>query len=723
MWHACSAVLGAPPSRRAARLMLALAVLLPGANAGAQDDASPARRARPERRSEAYEDTIQITAQRVPESVLSTPAAVTVIDGAELARRGVRDLAGALAGVPGVSIGPGGDGGPASSVPEFMGLREFDAFLLVVDGVPWGGAFNPALSTVDLTDLDRIEVMRGAAPVMYGATSFVGVIHVLHRQAGAPGRAAELYGGSYGSGGGSFTTALRDLGGWHQSLAVRAERQGYKDDRTQFDRGHLLYRGAKTTANGGFRFDFDGTLLNQEPASPTPRAGAVLTPLVPLDSNQNPRDAKLDEERFHLVGAYDRTLGKGSWSTTLSYTHSTRDTLRGFLAALENTDPNAAGFRQDLSQNDVYFDSHVALDLSPDVRVVAGVDHLYGMARAESTTFDYFVPLTGGEPDVSAADEDMAFDLEDERNFSGLYGQVEWTPVPRLRVQVGARLNHTVEDREAEEEEIGGGEEPGEEEEGGTDKRDTTRGSGVVGVSWLAWEAGADGLWLYADVRDTFKPAALDFGPEAEPEILEPETATSYEIGAKGRMAGGRCVWDVSAFQMDFENLVLSQVRNGLPMLVNAGAERFRGIELETRVTLVENLVGQLAYSLHDARFEDFLREFDGVPRQLSGNKLEMSARHLGGLGLIWSPPRGLFGSVVANYTGERFLNARNTALAPDFTTLSAGLGYRTERWDLRLDGYNLTDERDPVAESELGDAQYYRQPARSVRLSWAARF
>jgi hypothetical protein len=51
-----------------------------------------------------------------------------------------------------------------------LGLHEFDAFLLIVDQVPWGGAFNPAISTLDLTDVERIEVLKGSAPVMYGAT-------------------------------------------------------------------------------------------------------------------------------------------------------------------------------------------------------------------------------------------------------------------------------------------------------------------------------------------------------------------------------------------------------------------------------------------------------------------------------------------------------------------------------------------------------------------------
>src|SRR5215203_111522 len=142
-------------------------------------------------------ETIQVTATRVPEDVEAVPASVTVISGDELRARGATDLPNALSLVAGVSAAPGGDSGPAGSVPEMWGLREFDAFLLVVDDVPWGGAFNPSLTTLDLTDVDRIEVMRGAAPVLYGATSFVGIIHVIHRQAGEGERTARIWGGSH----------------------------------------------------------------------------------------------------------------------------------------------------------------------------------------------------------------------------------------------------------------------------------------------------------------------------------------------------------------------------------------------------------------------------------------------------------------------------------------------------------------------------------------------
>src|ERR1700741_1835931 len=139
---------------------------------------------------------VEVTSSKLPESVDIAPAMVTIIDGDEMRARGAVALRTALALTAGADSGPGGDNGPAGSVPGFWGLKEFDAFLLVVDGVPYGGAFNPALTTLDLTNVKRIEVLRGAAPVTFGATSFVGVIHVIHYAPGETPSRGMLAGGS-----------------------------------------------------------------------------------------------------------------------------------------------------------------------------------------------------------------------------------------------------------------------------------------------------------------------------------------------------------------------------------------------------------------------------------------------------------------------------------------------------------------------------------------------
>lgn len=116
---------------------------------------------------------VEVTATRFPEDPSKVPSSITVYSAKELTERGAMDLRSALALAAGVIVAPGGDSGPASAVPEFWGLKEFDAFLLVVDGIPLGGAFNPALSTLSLEGVERIEVQRGAAPDLVTGHEFL----------------------------------------------------------------------------------------------------------------------------------------------------------------------------------------------------------------------------------------------------------------------------------------------------------------------------------------------------------------------------------------------------------------------------------------------------------------------------------------------------------------------------------------------------------------------
>ncbi len=668
-------------------------------------------------------ETIQVTATRFSEDILPVPVAITVIGGEQLEARGAIDLPSALALIGGVTAGRGGDNGPAGSVPELWGLREADAFLLVVDGVPWGGAFNPDLPTLSLVGVERIEVLRGAAPVLFGATSFVGVIHVIHRAPGTGKREIQLSAGNFGSGSVAIALPLPARGEYHQSLIADASQEGFKDDRTEYQRAHLLYRGERSLGRGLVHIDADLSFLAQDPASPHPRQGRVLSSRVPLDANHNPAGAKLDENRFHLSGSYEVPVSKGSWSTSLAFTQSDFTVLRGFLGEDLDAELNAHGFAQDRNATDFYLDSHLALALDPHWHLVAGVDHLYGRGEAESDLFAYGIALNGNSPPALRATLPLErAELEDERNFSGLYLQTEWTPTARFRLQAGVRLNRTQEDREGEAEPVNGEEEE-EGEERVNDSRSTSRGSGMLGISYQAWSDGSDALWLFADYRNSFKPAAIDFGPEVEGGILKPETAESYEVGIRGRLLDDRWEWQLSGFQMDFENLVLAQNVNGFPTLINAGSQRFTGIELETELRLRSDLRWLVAASLHDPKFRDFEQLFDGVPTQLRGKRLEMAAREMASTGLVYSPARGFFASAIAEFVGERFLNKRNTALAPSYTTWSAGLGYRFATFELRLDGRNLSDTRPPVAESELGDAQYYRLPARRLDLTFRRSF
>lgn len=662
----------------------------------------------------AVRETVQVTATRVAADPLEVPVSIQVIAGTELERRHATTLSQALSLTMGVAVAPGGDGGPASAVPEIMGLREFDAFLLVVDGVPWGGAFNPDLATLDLTNVERIEILRGAAPVLYGATSFIGVIHVIHRAADATPRVARVTGGSYGSFDTAMFSALPALGDFKQSLSVSFTDNRYRDHRSGFKRGHVLYRGAGDTRWGKLRLDFDATMVGQDPASPHPRVGKTLSPFIPLDANHNPRDARQDEDRYHLVAGHSLAAFSGEWTTTVAVTHAQRSNLKGFLREGPFDVPvTADGFAQEVGETDVYFASHLAQQVRDDLQLIVGADELYGKGRMHSNNFEYVVSPDGSHPPrARAITVDERPRLTDLRSFTGLYGQAIWSPAPRWRLELGTRLNVTYEKRSALVK-------PGDAGSGGgapiSSHRNDTRGGGSAGLSFRAWSEGRDAVWLFTSYRNTFKPAAIDFGPEAEGDILKPEDAETVEAGLKGAHAGGRFTWELSGFHMQFSNVVVATRRNGLPALANVGRETLDGVEAEAAWHLGDAAQIRATYAFHDAEFGDYLADFDGTVQQLEGNRVEMSARHLAGLGLLYLPAQGVNANLIAQYTGSRFLDKRNTARAGAYALLSAGVGYRCGSAEIRVDAYNLTNQRNPVAESELGDAQYYRLPARTV--------
>ena len=664
--------------------------------------------------------TVEVTATPIPEHLSSVPQSVNVITHGQLVAQGAKDLRSALELSAGVDIAPGGDNGPASSIPEFQGLREFDAFLLLVDGVPVGGAFDPDLASIDLNGVDRIEVIRGSAPVKYGATSFVGVIDIIHVKAGAPGGTAEVSVGSYGSTGAGVAVPLGDDGVVKQSVIADYAQQGFSDPRSGWDRSHVLYRSAVDTDTGEFRLDLDGLMLHQKPSSPTPLADGdtALTTLVPIDANNNFSDAKMDEDRASLTLGKDTDLKWGEWSTTLANVFTHQRNIRGFLRSDQLTDdglPNADGFNQSRDRTDIFFDTHLTYTPLQNLKMASGFSFLYGDGREQSANNEYFVHLDGANPPASTSvPVDEVTGLLDTRRFFGLYTQADWSFTERWDASLGLQLNHDLETTAA----TLFPSDPALRPERGGARRDDTRFSGMLALSYEAWQEGADDLTIYGNYRNTFKPAAVDFGPEFTPGILEPETAQQYEFGAKGDLLQGALDWEASAFLTNMNNTVIATDVGGLPGTANGGQQRFKGVELATNWRFAQDWRWQLAYSYHDATYRNFVNATPGGLVQDAGNRLEMSPLDLFSTGVFYAPATGWTGNVVIRYVGGRYFDPENSVQAAAFTAWDAGIGYQFSGWSLTLQGRNLSDRRDPISNSELGDSQSYRLPARFFELT-----
>ena len=667
---------------------------------------------------------VQVTATRLPAPADLLPASMTIVSGADLRARGANSLRSALALVAGVDAPPGGDAGPASSVPSLWGLHEFDAFLLVVDGIPWGGAFNPALPTLDLNDVERIEVLKGPAPVMYGATSFVGVIQVIRYAAGSSSDELRFAARNHGGGAIDLSTVLPTVGEYKQSMVLSADRNRLTGRDQGVDRGHFLYRGSTPLAAGTATVDAEYTAQTQLPTSPVVRTESGLSTLSPLDANLNPVDAAIVEHRTRLTLGYSHPFGAGEWDTRLSYTRASVHDVRGFVrAALAIGDDgnNADGFNQIRTIDDLWFDSFIALPLAGGVDLTTGVDWLYGRGAQQSYNFAYVAALDGSgvAPASSNYDVDEVNSLRNTRNFGGLYTQLNWAPTDLMTVLAGVRLNHTHEQQDS-----------GHIDTldstasfAGSASRIATRLSGSGGVTVWLWgdrASGADGR-LFVEYRNTFKPAAIDFGPDVNVTVLTPEQADGFEAGLRGHALGGRLEWEVAAFSLDFANLVVHTIDAlGDPVLANAGTERFEGVEAELRWNLRDDLRLNGAFSYHDARFGYTQQAQDGVPVELKGHELDMSLHDIGSFGILYTPPIGLQASAQLAYVGRRFLDRLNTAAVGGYATVDASLGYRVGSYTLSLAARNVTDRRVPVSGSEFGDQSFYLLPARQIEAAFA---
>jgi iron complex outermembrane receptor protein len=472
------------------------------------------------------EERIEVTATKYPDDPDKIPQSMTVVSGEDLRDRGATDLRTALALVAGVDIAPGGDGGPASAVPEMWGFREFDAYLLVLDGVPWGGAFNPQVSTLSLNDVERIEILRGAAPVVYGSTSFIGVIQVIHSLPGhGTPPSIQVAAGSYGSAAIVSSFDLPTWAGFSSRLSLDAEQRNYRDDRTDFERGHLLWRNRRELGGGKeVHFDLDGAWIDQSPSSPVPRTGAVLATNVPLDANYNPGGAKIDPRRVSASVGFTIPKSYGVWTGIASYAHASTDTLRGFV-----TDPTgplfpATGERSTTTIDEAYLDAHVEFTNVPKTQILAGVDYQYGKGHLNGGEINYTIASDGSNPpDGAAIPVDTNANITDTRNFGGLYGYVAWTPDWRWRLEAGLRLNLTAESRDTSLADY-----PADTFEQGSDSLSETRPGGSAGVTFTAWQHGVDDVRIFTDYRNTYKPAAVDFGLDAGAEMLDPETSESW---------------------------------------------------------------------------------------------------------------------------------------------------------------------------------------------------
>jgi iron complex outermembrane receptor protein len=183
-----------------------------------------------------------VSAQRAPTVQSQLMRTVQVITRVEIEQAPANDLASLLEHLRGVDIRQRGAFGMQADISIRGGT--FDQTLILLNGVnltdPQTGHHNLNLP-VDLSSIQRIEILQGPGARIFGPNAFNGVINIITGGSGKPGFSASLSGGQFGfvraSAAGSVNT-----GKVHHHLAMSGVHSDGYTDNTDFKNGNLYYR-------------------------------------------------------------------------------------------------------------------------------------------------------------------------------------------------------------------------------------------------------------------------------------------------------------------------------------------------------------------------------------------------------------------------------------------------------------------------------------------------
>jgi len=679
----------------------------------------------------AVSESVVVSASRGPQIETEIPGQATVITGDQLRRENVRTLADALQDVVGIDTGLGSDNG--SRIPNIgmWGLKEFDALLVMVDGVPVGGPFNTDLAAIDVEDIDRIEIVKGPQGTLYGVSAFAGMVQVFTRPA-VNATEVRLGGGSFSEGRIQATHSM-DVGSGKLRLFGNFGRADGWQDRTDYkeDRGGARFD-LPLSGSGTFMAIVQASRTTQFFGSPLPvdpPSGEVIEGFK-IDRNYAVDGARLDHHIYSLTTKLDVPItDRVRLENVFGVARDNQISIRSFIDGVEGNTATAAGVSLKPEETDVYDDLHLVanLEAAGHHRIVGGAAVTWGKTTASGTGFDIelqidpvVVPTFAETP----TGDNRSF--SDRRTFVGFYVNDEWTPISWLTVTAGARYDLVSETLSASGQEVGAPE-----ADVANDSKSDGQWSG--GLSALVRlvpdrEGAFNSLNLYGAAKSAFKPAAPNLTEAENATILEPERTRSEEIGVKMRLFDRQLSFDLSFFHMIFENLVVSiEDTNGEPELVNAGSERFQGIEAEVgyRPSALPDFAFSAGYAHHDARYIrfSFIDPDEGLT-VADGQRLELVPRDLWNARVAYAPKGGFGAWAAVRHQSRRPFDKIIEAYMDPFYEWDAGVSFEiSPHYRISVVGRNLGDRRHYVAESEIGDAQLYVAAPRRFFADLTLRF
>lgn len=618
------------------------------------------------------------------------PQTVNVIPAAVIKDMHATSLQDVLKTVPGVGLSTGDGQRDQVFIRGFTAIG--DQF---VDGFR-----DDALYFRDLSNIDRLEVVKGPAAVLYGRGSSGGLVNRVTKKPGADindlsvslsdhaGRRGEIDFGRAGETVSWRLTGAREKADSYRdqqfldrsaiapSVALRVSadtkvllQADYLEDRRLTDFGIPSYQGRPVNVDASQYYGAANASLADYSQSRVTSYAATLThkfsPTLSLRNGLRFYDYKLDRNNTNISGNVNEVAG------TMSLGHAR-------LVRKEHGWTNQTELTQQLSTGGVRHEVLYGVEYgeqSKDAFTNAAV-----VVASNVSIFNPVLPVVdparlGARTDTYGTYKTAAGYVQDALVFNEQWKALLGARYDRFEQQ--SRLQNAA----------------------GV----TTANLGRTDTAWspragLVWQPDQQQSY-YASWSRSFQPSGENFALAANNADLAPETTRNAEVGGKYDLWNGRASATVSLYRLERDNIKVTDPLTN--RIIPIGKQRSDGLELTFNADLGNDWNVMAGYAYTDAKITESVAVDTSVNQAgtttaarvpVQGKRATLTSRNSGNLWLMKALGAGWRVGGGVNAVGSRFANPGNTVTLPGYVTADAMLAYQATKYEVQLNLNNLGD-------------------------------
>jgi iron complex outermembrane receptor protein len=701
-------------------------------------------------------EEIIVTAEKREASVQDTPISVSAFTGEALREQGITGTTALADYTPGLTIqkevigkvvirGIGAENFTVGSDPGVAIHR---------DGIYLARA---SVSTFDLFDVERVEVLRGPQGTLYGRNAVGGVINILSAEpTDETSGYVNLLAGNYsrfraeGAFGGSITETISG-----RISGLYAQRDGYTDNLFGSGAPDELDDQDLTALRGQLKFDLGsgGEILvigetyrddSLPPAFKYFESAPWFNPATDQDlpdlrdvaqglETQVPDTNRVAPSRGRneqdgLTVRYTNDFGGLKFTSLTGY----KDINFSWINDGDGFDQFFVVYFQD-DQSKQFTQEFQLSNAGSDSRLqwIAGLYYLN--EDAESFLGIPFV--------IDSGADFITWDGDAKTNAYAAFGQATWSFTDRLRATIGLRFNY--EEKEGNLVQNIFGSVTTQTPDGSTPPPPT--GPGALNDDWskvtprfvLEYDF-ADEVTGFASITQGFRSGGFNLLAAQQP--FDQEEVWSYELGLKSRWLDGRLQANLGGFYYDYTDLQVGKVVNLSARVENAAKATIFGGEAEVQALLGAGFQLNASLAYLDTEYDEFITEDPGDPQfasatpfggtstcgqplnddvaeaplyDLTGCELPRSPRLQSLVSLLWGGEMPFGGSVKARvdyaWRDDQYFTQfnRDNVAQDSYGVVNARLAWTSDsnRFGVTLLGDNLTGEDYFVTVLESGVA------------------